>query len=1768
MKFGKKYLLILTIFLFSVSGLASAANYCVRDGASGSNDGSDWTDAYTDLPSTLERGSTYYIADGSYNGYTFDDSPSATYITVKKATASDHGTGTGWQSSYGDGTAFFGNCNFSSTSYVIFDGQVEDGFTLTKEGEGGTVVTISSSNHITVRNCDLDGNFATLSGGEPTSHTNGACHVLHLGTVSYVTIENCKLHNVADDGMEIHGADNLSIVGNQVYNLYGCGTDGGCGDCYNGHSDGIEIFNVENSEFKENLVYDVRSTSAFISGNWTTDPNNDSWNVTLINNIFYSPETGFCIYIDETHNVELTHNVFWGIKQGSYGGLSMGPNVTDMDMYNNIILSINYSHMGATYDSDEHRGDYNLFGYDTGQYPLQTNDIIDSDPNFENIPDIYGPADRTVTAEDFRLTSASSAIDDGTNMGITVDFFGNTRPQGSGYDMGAHEYGAAPDTTPPSPDPMTWSTDPYATGDTSISMTATTATDVSGVEYYFDCITSGGHDSGWQNGTTYEDTGLSASTQYTYQVKARDKSTNQNETAYSTTKSATTNAADTTAPSPDPMMWATEPNATGTSSISMTATTATDTSGVEYYFDETSGNPGGSDSGWQDSTTYQDAGLDANTTYTYRVKARDKSSNQNATSYSTSKSATTGSGGGEPNDIVGHTDDTGVYSDGQLLWIGGGSRRVGGAESGGRDECVVYVFELPTLTSGQSIVDANLSFYLESYSYYSPAGNVDLYGIAYRSSSSVQSDDWYQGAYDGDPNATALQNNIMTPSSPEETTINTSSSGDNALKAYLNAQYDGGAEGGDYVFIRVNADSNETNTPQKYWVVSMANNATASQRPVLTVTIESAGDTTAPSPDPMTWATDPYATGTTSISMTATTATDTSGVEYYFDETSGNPGGSDSGWQDSATYEDTGLSASTQYTYKVKARDKSSNQNETAYSTSKSATTDATPDTTPPSPDPMTWATDPYATGASSISMTATTATDASGVEYYFDCTAGGGNDSGWQDSTTYQDTGLSELTQYTYRVKARDKSSNQNETAYSTTKSATTEDGTAPSPDPMTWATEPYSTGTTSISMTATTATDASGVEYYFECIAGGGNSSGWQDSATYEDTGLSELTEYTYRVKARDKSSNQNETGYSTTKSATTEDGTVPSPDPMTWATEPYSTGTSSISMTATTATDASGVEYYFDCTAGGGNDSGWQDSTTYEDTALSPETQYTYRVKARDKSGNQNETGYSTSKSATTDAEAESNLVSWWKLDESSGTGADDSSGNNHDGTRSGGSWAPTSGKFDGAVDLGAANSDHVEIPTTGMSASTGTVSLWGRLEGTQSGKRFFFGHTSTPGSWVNRIQLYMNSGDNQLDLGLGDSHSRYTNIQTLSAGTWYHIALTWDGSNYIVYVDGISKASGTYTGLSTLGSYADVGNNGGNTAARIEAFQGLLDEVRIYDAALSKYDIADLAGITIASDPSPANSVTDVSTTADLSWSAGYYAADVNGHDVYLGTDYNSVADANHSSAEFKGNQSFITYDPGTMDANTTYYWAIDEVNDSNTWLGEVWSFTTAAAAADIEFDAVSSNSSNVNGTTLSWSHTIGSGDDRILIVGISGEDSSSSDLSISSVKYNNVSMSLVTGSSATAGTSTLIKTELYYMLETDLPSSGAYTATVTYSGSVSSRTGGAISLVNVEQQAAEAVATNTVTSQAAISTNITTLTDGAWVVDTVGCGNPSSGYTTTTSGMVERYDESSGYSSGAGSTKAVSTAGSTTMSWLYGGVGNRQALSVAAFAVVE
>jgi len=285
-------------------------------------------------------------------------------------------------------------------------------------------------------------------------------------------------------------------------------------------------------------------------------------------------------------------------------------------------------------------------------------------------------------------------------------------------------------------------------------------------------------------------------------------------------------------------------------------------------------------------------------------------------------------------------------------------------------------------------------------------------------------------------------------------------------------------------------------------------------------------------------------------------------------------------------------------------------------------------DTSAPTPNPATWIVNPTAASESSITMAATKAADASGVEYSFVCTAGGGHSSGWITSNQYTDNGLTAGTSYTYTVQTRDSIGNTG--TVSTSKSATTtaSDAAAPTPNPATFAVAPKGVDTTSITMTSTKGTDANAlVEYKF--TRNDAVTSGWQASPKWTNTGLTSGNSYTYTVQMRDGKGN---TGTVSAASAATivRDNTPPTIPGSTytstspWFTRPIVKTNGTIYMTARTASDPAGVQYYFNCSSGGGSSSGWQDSASYTTTALANGS-YTYQFKARDKSAQANETAY---------------------------------------------------------------------------------------------------------------------------------------------------------------------------------------------------------------------------------------------------------------------------------------------------------------------------------------------------------------------------------------------------------------------------------------------------------------------------------------------------------------------------------------------------------------
>jgi hypothetical protein len=132
-----------------------------------------------------------------------------------------------------------------------------------------------------------------------------------------------------------------------------------------------------------------------------------------------------------------------------------------------------------------------------------------------------------------------------TGVGNSLSPYSDYGSLGQYFISGSISASGDADTTPPNPNPMSWSATPFATDSSSIEMTATTAIDDSGaVEYQFICV-AGSSDcqtSSWQTNPAYTATGLTADTTYSFQVVARDSSNNV--TAPSETASATTPTSD------------------------------------------------------------------------------------------------------------------------------------------------------------------------------------------------------------------------------------------------------------------------------------------------------------------------------------------------------------------------------------------------------------------------------------------------------------------------------------------------------------------------------------------------------------------------------------------------------------------------------------------------------------------------------------------------------------------------------------------------------------------------------------------------------------------------------------------------------------------------------------------------------------------------------------------------------------------------------------------------------------------------------------------------------------------------------------------------------------------------------------------------------------------------------------------------------------------------------------------------------------------------
>ena len=113
--------------------------------------------------------------------------------------------------------------------------------------------------------------------------------------------------------------------------------------------------------------------------------------------------------------------------------------------------------------------------------------------------------------------------------------------------------------------------------------------------------------------------------------------------------------------------------------------------------------------------------------------------------------------------------------------------------------------------------------------------------------------------------------------------------------------------------------------------------------------------------------------------------------------------------------------------------------------------------------------------------------------------------------------------------------------------------------------------------------------------------------------------------------------------------------------------------------------------------------------------------------------------------------------------------------------------------------------------------------------------------------------------------------------------------------------------------------------------------------------------------------PVNGAVDVTQTPILTWAPGFGAS----HEIYFS------ADAASLDLKGSGNLGSESYDPGQLEWDTTYYWRVDEANNTNAdspWTGPLWSFTTAnfIIIDDMEgYNDINEGESGSNRIYLAW-----------------------------------------------------------------------------------------------------------------------------------------------------------------------------------------------------
>lgn len=198
---------------------------------------------------------------------------------------------------------------------------------------------------------------------------------------------------------------------------------------------------------------------------------------------------------------------------------------------------------------------------------------------------------------------------------------------------------------------------------------------------------------------------------------------------------------------------------------------------------------------------------------------------------------------------------------------------------------------------------------------------------------------------------------------------------------------------------------------------------------------------------------------------------------------------------------------------------------------------------------------------------------------------------------------------------------------------------------------------------------------------------------------------------------------------------------------------------------------------------------------------------------------------------------NLISYWKLDESSGDAADAVAGK----TLANNNTTPfVAGKLNNAADLEQGSSQYFQRTNGGdFDPTSGSISVWVKKESNDGTDMIISTYTNAAsGGFYLRV-----ASTGIPNFGMGNGTNQISATTSLTIGTWFHIVVTWSPAGKKIYINGIAEGTSTTAETMTAGdgSGLSVGRDGKFSA---DYFDGLIDELGFWSRELTGDEVTAL------------------------------------------------------------------------------------------------------------------------------------------------------------------------------------------------------------------------------------------------------------------------------------------------------------------------------------